>query len=101
MHRIVVAVYKKGDERGRSSFRCVLLSSSCRWLIPFVNRIVGDHRYGFGHSRSTAGQISAFVAYWKQKLECSEIVFQLFICMKKARDSARKGGSTLQHFRTN
>jgi hypothetical protein len=46
---------------------------------------------GFDVTDQLLARFSSFVRYWKKNLECNETVHQLFIDLKKAHDSMRRG----------
>jgi hypothetical protein len=59
-------------------------------LVPYINEIVGHHRWGFRRNRSTTDQISCIHQKLERKWEYNETVQQLFIDFKKAYDSMRR-----------
>jgi hypothetical protein len=64
----------------------ILLST----LGPYIDEIIGDHRCGFWHNRSTTDQIFCICQILEKQWECNETVHQLFIDFKKAYDSVRR-----------
>jgi sorting nexin-29 len=97
---IIVPVYKKGDKTDCSNYRGISLLTITykilsKVLLPrltsYAEEIIVDHQFRFRRNRSTTDHIcSAFVIYFRKKLEYNEAVFRLFINFKKAYDSVRR-----------
>ena len=59
-------------------------------LIPYAEKVIGDHQCGFRRNRSTTDHIFCIRQILeKKKWEYNEAVHQLFIDFKKAYDSVR------------
>jgi hypothetical protein len=96
---IVVPIHKKGDKTECCNYKGIsllptsykILSSIflCR-LIPYADKIIGDHQCGFRRNRSTTDQIFYIRQILEKKWECNGTVHQLFIDFKKAYDSVRR-----------
>jgi hypothetical protein len=96
---IVVPIHKKGDETDCSNYRGVsLLSTSYKILsnfflarlIPYADKIIGDHQCGFRRNRSTTDQVFYIRQILEKKWECNGTVPELFIDFNKAYDSVRR-----------
>jgi sorting nexin-29 len=96
---IVVPIHKKGDKTEFSNYRGIsLLPTSYKILsnnllsrlIPYAAEIIGDHKCGFRHNRSTTDQIFYIRQILEKKWEYNGTVYQLFINFKKAYDSVRR-----------
>jgi hypothetical protein len=59
-------------------------------LIPYIDKIIGDHQYGFRRNKSTTDQIACVRQILEKKWEYIETVHQLFIDFKKAYESVRR-----------
>jgi hypothetical protein len=59
-------------------------------LIPYAEKIMGDHQCGFRHNRSTTDHIFCIRQILEKKWEHNEAVHQFFIDFKKAYDSVRR-----------
>jgi hypothetical protein len=59
-------------------------------LVPFIDKIIGDHQCGFRRNRSTTDQIFCIRQILEKKWKYNETVHQLFIGFKKAYDSVRR-----------
>jgi hypothetical protein len=97
---IVVPVHKKGDKTECSNSQGTsLLSTSYKVLsnillsrlIPYADEIIGDHRYGLRRNRSTTDQILYIRQILEKKWEYNGTVLQLFIDVRKAGDSVKRG----------
>jgi hypothetical protein len=96
---IVVPIHKKGDKTQCSNYRGIsLLPTSykivsnillCR-LIPYAEKIIGNHQSGVRRNRSTTDQIFYIRQILEKKWEYNGTVHQLFIDFKKAYDSIRR-----------
>jgi hypothetical protein len=60
-------------------------------LIPYADKIIGDHQYGFRRNRSTTDQIFYIRQILEKKWGYNGTVHQVFIDFEKAYDSLRKG----------
>jgi hypothetical protein len=96
---IIVSIHKKGDETDCNNYRGIsLLSTSYKMLsnillsrlVLYVDEIIGDHRCGFRHNRSTTDQIFCIRRILEKIWEYNETVHQLFIDFKKAYESVRR-----------
>jgi len=96
---IIVPIHKKGDKTDCNNYRGIsllpntynilsniLLSS----LIPYAEKIIGDHQCGFRRNRSTTDHIFCIRQILEKKWEFKEPVHHLFIDFKKAYDSVRR-----------
>jgi hypothetical protein len=63
---IIVPIRKKGDKTDCNNYQGLsIISTACKVLsnillarlTPYVNKVIGDHRCGFCHNRSTTDQI--------------------------------------------
>jgi hypothetical protein len=60
-------------------------------LSPYVGEMIGEiTSVGFNVTDQILVILSAFVTYWRKKLEYNETVHQKFIDFKKAHDSVRR-----------
>jgi hypothetical protein len=60
-------------------------------LNPYIDEIIGDHRCGFQHNRSTTEQFFFFcIRQILKEREYNETVHQLFVDFKKAYNSVRR-----------
>jgi len=66
---------------------CFILLSR---LTPYAEEIIGAHRRGFRHNRSTTDHIFCIRQILEKKWEYNKAVYQLFIDFKKAYDSVRR-----------
>jgi hypothetical protein len=96
---IIVPIHKKGDKTDCNSYHGIsLLSTSYKILsnvllsvlVPYIDKIIGDHQCGFRRKRSTTDQIFCIRQILEKKWEYNETVYQLFIDFKKAYDSVRR-----------
>jgi len=60
-------------------------------LIPYAEEITGDHQGGFRCNKSTIDCIFCICQILEKKWEYNEAVHQLFIDLKKAYDSVKRG----------
>jgi hypothetical protein len=58
-------------------------------LMPYVDKIIGDHQYRFQRNQLTTNQIFCIHQILEKKWEYNGIVHQLLIDFKKAYDSVR------------
>jgi hypothetical protein len=95
----IVPIHKKGDKTDCSIYQGLsLLSISCKilsnillsGLIPYADKITGDHQCGFRRNRSMTDQIFYIRQTLEKKWEYNGTVHQLFIDFKKAYDSVRR-----------
>jgi hypothetical protein len=95
---VVAPIQERGDKTDCSNYRGIsLLSNSyilsnilLSRLIPYADKIIGDHQCGFRHNRSTTDQILYIRQILEKKSEYNGTVHQLFIDFKKAYDSVRR-----------
>ena len=94
---IIVPIYKKKTDcynyRGISLLPTTykILSNILRSrLIPYAEKVIGDHQCGFRRNRSTIVHIVCIRQILEKKWEYNEAVHQLFIDFKKAYDSVRR-----------
>jgi hypothetical protein len=96
---IIVPIYKKGDKTDFTNYGVISpLSTAYKILsnillarlIPYVNKITGDHQHGYHHNRSIVDQIFYIHQILEKKWEYNGMVHQLFIDFKKAYDSIKK-----------
>jgi hypothetical protein len=80
---IIAPIHKKGDKTDYSNYHGITLLSSHKTLL----KMIGVHRCGFVHNRSTTDQIIVIHQLLKKKWEHNQTVDQLFIDFKKAHDS--------------
>jgi hypothetical protein len=59
-------------------------------LIPYADKIIGDHQCGFRSNRSTTDQIFYIRQILEKKWEYNGTVHQIFIDFKKAYESVRR-----------
>jgi hypothetical protein len=52
--------------------------SSSQSLSPYIDKVIGDHQYGFRPKGSATNQIFAFVRHYKKKLEYYQTTHRLF-----------------------
>jgi hypothetical protein len=64
----------------------VLLSK----LSPYIDKIIGDHRFGFRRKGSTTEQVFLIHQRLEKKWEYNGTVHQLFTDFKKAHDTIRR-----------
>jgi hypothetical protein len=85
---VVIHIHKKGDKTECSSYWGIsLLLASYKILsnillsrlIPYADKIIGDHQCGFRCNRSTTDQIFYIRQILETKWEYNSIVYQLFI----------------------
>jgi hypothetical protein len=95
---IVVPIHKKGDKTDCSNYRGIsLLSTSYKILcnillsrlIPYADKIIGDHQCDFQRNRST-DQIFYIRQILEKKWEYNGTVHQLFVDFKKAYESVMR-----------
>jgi hypothetical protein len=91
--------YPKGDKTDCNNYRGIsLLPTTYKILsnillsrlIPYAEKITGDHQGGFRRNRSTNDYIFCIRQILEKKCELNEAVHQLFIDFKKAYDSVRR-----------
>jgi hypothetical protein len=59
-------------------------------LIPYADKIIGDHQCGFQCNRSTSDQISYIHQTLEEKWEYNSTIHQLFIDFMKAYNTVKK-----------
>jgi hypothetical protein len=83
---VVIPIHKKGEKTDCSNYRGIsLLSTSYKMLsnillsrlIPYADKIIGDHQCSFGHNRSTTDQIFYIRQILEKKWEYNGTVHQL------------------------
>jgi sorting nexin-29 len=88
-----VPIHKKGDKTEiyllPTTYK-ILSNILLSRLIPYAEKIVGDHQCGFRRNRSTTDHIFCIRQILEKKWEHNEAVYQLFIDFKKAYDSIRR-----------
>jgi hypothetical protein len=93
---IIVHIHKKGNKTDCNNYRGIsLLPTTYKILsnilllrlIPYVEKIIGDHQGGFRRNRSTTDYIFCIRQILEKKWEHNEAVHHLFIDFKKARFS--------------
>jgi hypothetical protein len=96
---IIVPIDKKEDKTDCINYRGIsLLPNTYKclpnillpMLIPFAEKIIGDHQCGFQRNRSTTHHIFCIRQILDKKWEHNEAVNQLFIDFKQAYDSVRR-----------
>jgi hypothetical protein len=96
---IVVPIHKKDEKTDCSNYRGIsLLSTSYKILsnillprlIPYADKVIGDHQCGFRCNRSTNDQIFCIHQILEKNREYNGKLHQLFIDFKKAYDSVRR-----------
>jgi hypothetical protein len=86
---IVIPIYYRGISLLPTTYKLlsnILLSR----LIPYAEKIMGDHQSRFRRNRSTTDRIFCIRQIPEKKWEHNEAVHQLFIDFKKAYDSVRR-----------
>jgi len=95
---IILPIYKKGDKTDCNNYRGIsLLPTTYKMsnillsrLIPYAEKVIGDHQCGFQCNRLTTDHIFCIRQILEKKWEYNEAVHQLFIDFKKAYDSVRR-----------
>jgi hypothetical protein len=96
---VVIPIHKKGARTDCNNYQGISLLSTVYKILsnillvrltPYVNEIIGDHRWGFHHNRSTVDQIFYIRQVLEKKWEYNGTVHQLFIDFKKAYDSVKR-----------
>jgi len=96
---IIIPIHKKEDKTDCNNYRGIsLLPTTYKILsnillsrlIPYANKIIGDHQCGFRRNKSTIDHIFCIRQIIEKKWEYNEEVHQLFIDFKKAYDSVRR-----------
>jgi len=96
---IIVPIYKKGDKADLGNYRGISLLPTMYKILsnillarltPYAVEIIGDHKSGFRHNRSTTDHIFCICQILEKKMEYNESVHQLFVDFKKAYDSVRR-----------
>jgi hypothetical protein len=59
-------------------------------LIPYADKIIGDHQCGFWHNRPATDDICYICQILEKKWEYNGTVHQLFINFKKSYDSVMR-----------
>jgi hypothetical protein len=89
---IIIPIHKKGDKTDCNNYRGISLLSTAykilssillARLIPYVNKVIGDHQCEFRRNRSTTDQL-------EKKWEYIGMMHQLFINFKKAYASVKR-----------
>jgi len=96
---IIVPVYENIDKTDCSNYSRISLlstpykilsSSLISRLTPYVDKIIGDHQYGFQHNGWITDHIFCICQILEKKWVYNGTVHQLFANLEKAYDSGEK-----------